>query len=189
MTQKRRNTSGQRSATSKFEENLLCSGFYESCYFSREIFLDYEHWQNIADNKRPWYEYNHSVQDRKETATVQQMIIPCINKIITSGLTTRQKEVVAKYFFSNHTQAHIAHELGISQPTVNQHLNGKKRNGKKVGGSIRKIRKIIHNMSSTGKTNHGDSQVVNILDQLLDERTSLRKSHNLIRSMLKWHSN
>ena len=53
------------------------------------------------------------------------------------------------YFLHDHTQVHIAHKLGISQPTVNQHLNGKKRNGKKVGGSIRKIRKMIHYMSSS----------------------------------------
>ena len=185
MSQKCSNTSCQRSAANKSEESLLDSEFYESSYFRREFFLDYKHWQNIDDNKRPWYEYNHNVQDRKESVAAQQMIIPCINEIIASKLTNRQKDVVTMYFLSDRTQVYIAHKLGISQPTVNQHLNGKKRNGKKIGGSIRKIKKIIHHISSAVKENHSDSQVIHILDQLLDERISLRKSHNLIRSMLK----
>jgi RNA polymerase sigma factor (sigma-70 family) len=185
MGQKRRNTSSQRSANRKHEETLLGSDFLESSILKREIFLDYEHWQSIADNKRPWYEYNHSTQDRNYTAAIQRIIIPCINEIISSALTNRQKEVVTMYFLSNHTQVHIAHELGISQPTVSQHLNGKKRKGKKIGGSIRKIRKIIHRMSSIDKVNHSESQIINILNQLLDSRTSLRKSHDLLRSMLK----
>ena len=122
------------------------SDLYDTSSFKKEIFLDYSQWQNIAEDKLLGYEYNHRTRDRKEAATIQRIIIPCLKKIIVSGLTKRQKEVVTMYFLHDHTQVHVAHELGISQPTVNQHLSGKKRNGKKIGGSIRKIRKLIHRM-------------------------------------------
>ena len=185
MRQKSRKTSRQRSAVNKSEEGFFGTEFYDSSYFRKEFFLSYKHWNNIEENRRPWYDYNHNVQDRKKTAAAQQIIIPCINEIITTKLTDRQREVVTLYFLSNHTQLYIARKLGISQPTVSQHLNGKKRNGKKIGGSVRKIRKIIHHISSAGKEDRSNSQVIHILDQLLDERITLRKSHNLIRSMLK----
>ena len=187
MTQRQRNTSGQRSANHETEWDLFDPMPCESNYFKRELFIDFNHWQNIAETKRPWYEYNHNVQSRKENDILQRMIIPCINEIITSGLTNRQKEVVSMYFLSNHTQVYIAKALGISQPTVNQHLNGKKRNGKMIGGSIRKIRKLIHRISSKKNRNHSKSHIINILDQLLDKTTTLRKSHSLIQSMLKEH--
>jgi len=169
----------------KFIQPFLDSDSCKRSCFKGEIFLDYDQWQNIAEDRLPWYEYNHSFGDRKRATAIQRMIIPCVREIITSGLTARQKEVVTMYFLRDYTQVHIAHKLDISQPTVNQHLNGKKRNGKKIGGSIRKIRKIIHYMSSTDEAHHGESHIINTLDQLLDETTSLRKSHELIRSMLK----
>ena len=171
--------------THKSKQTFSDSDSYEPSCFKREIFLDYDQWQNIAEDRLPWYEYNHSSGDRIRTAAIQRMIIPCIREIITSRLTARQKEVVTMYFLYDHTQVYIAHKLGVSQPTVNQHLNGKKRNGKKIGGSIRKIRKTIHCISSTDETHRGGSSIINTLDQLLDKTTSLRKSHELIRSMLK----
>lgn len=171
---------GQRMPTTESSRADLCE-----LGFRREIFLDYDQWQNIAEDKLPWYEYNRSSTDRKEVIAIQHMIIPCIREIIASGLTSRQKEVVTMYFLHKQTQVSIAHKLGISQPTVNQHLNGKKRNGKKVGGSIRKIKKIIHRMSSTCSSRPHKSHIINTLDQLLNETTGARKSHELMHSMLK----
>ena len=113
------------------------------------------------------------------------MIIPCIREIIASGLTSRQKEVVTMYFLHKQTQVSIARKLGISQPTVNQHLNGKKRKGKKVGGSIRRIRKVIHGMSSACNSHPHQSHIINTLDQPLNETTGIRKSYELIHCMLK----
>ena len=89
------------------------------------------------------------------------------------------------YYVDDNTQVLIARKLGISQPTVSQHLNGKKRNGKKIGGSIKKIRKIIHRMSSNHKAHYDKSHVVDTLDQLLNEKVSHRESYKLIRRILK----
>ena len=50
-------------------------------------------------------------------------------------LTARQHEVMSLRFWEDQTQVQIAERLAISQPTVNQHLTGKRRNGKKIGGA------------------------------------------------------
>lgn len=185
MTRGQEKALGQRIPNQKQKYSLSSPDSYEISFFKKEIFLDYDQWQNIAEDRRPWYEYNHSSGERKNAVSIQNMIIPCLQEIIASGLTARQKEIVMMYYLYDYTQVYIANKLGISQPTVNQHLNGKKRNGKKIGGSIRRIRKIIHRMSSAGSTHRGDSHIINALDQLLDEKNSLRNSHKLIRSMLK----
>jgi RNA polymerase sigma factor (sigma-70 family) len=176
---------GNRRPIPQYKYSLSDSELYEPSFFTKEIFLDNSQWQDIAEDKLPWYEYNRRSRERKEAAAIHRMILPCIREIIASGLTRRQKEVVTMYFLHDHTQVYIAHELGISQPTVSQHLNGKKRNGKKIGGSIRKIRKMIHYMSSTDKEHQSEFHIINILDKLLDKNTSIRKSHKLIHNMLK----
>lgn len=176
---------GQGIPNHKTISALSDSDGYEPSLFRREIFLDYDQWQNIGEDKLPWYEYNHSSTNRTEVAAIQRLIIPCIREIIVSGLTSRQREVITMYFLSGRSQVFIARKLGISQPTVSQHLKGKKRNGKKIGGSIRKIRKIIHHLSSTHQTHQGQSYIIHTLDQLLDDSTTLRKSSELIQQMLK----
>jgi DNA-directed RNA polymerase specialized sigma24 family protein len=60
--------------------------------------------------------------------------------LIASGLTQRQQEIVALYFFDGRTQVEIAAELGISQQTVSRQLFGVLRNGQRVGGAIRRLR-------------------------------------------------
>ena len=184
MTQSRGKALRQRMPTAESSQSSSDSELYES-NFRREIFLDYDQWQNIAEDKLPWYEYNRSSVDRKEVIAIQHVIIPCIREIIASGLTSRQKEIVTMYFLHKQTQVSIARKLGISQPTVNQHLNGKKRNGKKVGGSIRRIRKVIRRMSSACNSHPHQSHIINTLDQLLNETTGIRKSNELMHCMLK----
>ena len=53
----------------------------------------------------------------------------------------RQREVVELYFFAGLTLYEIADRLGILVPSVSQHLFGKVRGGKRVGGAIPKLRK------------------------------------------------
>lgn len=160
------------------------SDFNESGFFRKEIHLDFEHWQNIAENRLPWFDYNKSSKERKEYLKFKHIIVPCIKKIIVSGLTERQKEIITLYFVCNCTQTFIAKKLGISQPTVNQHLNGKKRNGKKIGGSIIKIRKIIRKKTSANPIQN-PKIIMDTLCLLLDETISLRKRRKLIRAMLR----
>lgn len=59
-----------------------------------------------------------------------------------SGLgIDRQREVVLLYFIEELNQRQIAERLGIAQQSVSEHLYGKIRNGRAVGGALRKLRK------------------------------------------------
>ena len=56
-------------------------------------------------------------------------------------LTPRQREVIALYFFEGLNQREIAEKLDISQQSVSEHLYGKERKRRAVGGALRKLRK------------------------------------------------
>ncbi|HIA48681.1 MAG TPA: sigma-70 family RNA polymerase sigma factor, partial [Candidatus Hydrogenedentes bacterium] len=58
-------------------------------------------------------------------------------------LTQRQMEVVKLHYLYGKTQEDIATILDLSQSTVSRHLFGTVRGGKKVGGAIPKLRKVI----------------------------------------------
>jgi len=48
---------------------------------------------------------------------------------------------VELYFLRELNQSQVAERLGISQQSVSEHLYGKLRNGRVVGGAIRKLRR------------------------------------------------
>jgi DNA-directed RNA polymerase specialized sigma24 family protein len=56
-------------------------------------------------------------------------------------LTDRQLAVVRLHFLAGLNQREIAARLGVSQQAVSEHLYGKVRNGRAVGGALRKLRK------------------------------------------------
>ena len=47
------------------------------------------------------------------------------------------------YFYGGKTQTEIAEILGISQQVVSKQLFGVMRQGKRVGGAIRKLEKLL----------------------------------------------
>jgi RNA polymerase sigma factor (sigma-70 family) len=65
-----------------------------------------------------------------------------IKIIISTRLTKIQREIIHLYYFKNKTQTEIAAILNISQQVVSKHLFGVIRNGKKIGGALKKIKKI-----------------------------------------------
>ncbi len=65
-----------------------------------------------------------------------------IRALIQVHLTPRQAQIVQLYFYENKTQAEIAAELGINQQVVSKHLFGVLREGRKVGGALKKLRKL-----------------------------------------------
>lgn len=69
--------------------------------------------------------------------------MPLVEKLIHKYLTPRQREIVQLYFFQQMTVYEISEQLGISVPSVSQHLFGKSRNGKIIGGAIPKLRKKL----------------------------------------------
>lgn len=69
-----------------------------------------------------------------------------IRDLIQTKLTPKQRQIVEMYFYDNKTQQEIAKELGINQQVVSKHLFGTIRNGRKVGGAVRKLRKLCEKL-------------------------------------------
>jgi RNA polymerase sigma factor (sigma-70 family) len=70
-------------------------------------------------------------------------LMPIIHRFMNEVLTARQREIVKLYFLEKRTEQEIAQHLGISAVTVSQHLFGKRRKGRLVGGAIPKLRKKL----------------------------------------------
>ena len=90
--------------------------------------------------------YYESEDDRERRYAMQSFyedVKPSVSDIIDKCLTPRQKEVVKLYYYYGKTQEDIAVILQLTQSTVSRHLFGTVRSGKKVGGAIPKLRKLI----------------------------------------------
>ena len=152
--------------------------------FFWEAHLTQGHWANLPAELATWYEYNYSLEDRLKRQQIIGEIVPVIREVIASQLTARQEQVVSLYFIGQHTQVQIAERLRISQPTVSQHLNGKRRNGKKVGGAMRRIRKSIRKEAARSRGRDDGIKMLLILDALLDDDVSYRAATKLFGSVV-----
>ena len=68
--------------------------------------------------------------------------IAALRDLVDRGLTERQRECVRLYFYEGRTQQQVADELGICRRVVSQHLFGICRDGRRVGGAMKRIRKL-----------------------------------------------
>jgi RNA polymerase sigma factor (sigma-70 family) len=73
-------------------------------------------------------------------AHAREEVFAELRALVATGLTERQRLIVERYFTDGRTQAEIAEELGISQQVVSRQLFGVMREGKRVGGAIRRLR-------------------------------------------------
>ena len=90
--------------------------------------------------------YYESEEDRERRYAMKAFydeVRPSVDAYIENCLTTRQKEVVKLYYYYGKTQEDIAVILNLTQSTVSRHLFGTVRGGKKVGGAIPKLRKLV----------------------------------------------
>ena len=78
---------------------------------------------------------------RAPNKPLHTLVNPIMN-LIGQALTQKQREATLLYFLHDKTQEEIAEIMGISRRVVSQHLFGICRNGKQVGGAIKKIRKL-----------------------------------------------
>ena len=147
------------------------------------IHLDSDHWNNLDAKHRNWSEYNSNSEQMWQREALTKTIIEIIKIEILPGLTSRQQQVIQLYFVYQLRQVQIAKILRISQPTVSQHISGKKRNGKKIGGSIHKIRKTILKKSRCRRTSSSNPAYMSVLQKLLDEKISLRKKALLFKKL------
>ncbi len=130
------------------------------------------HWGNIPADLARWYDYNYSRSSERRRRQLPLEVIPIITRLMAERLTPRQREVVGLYFWEQQTQVQIARRLAKSQPTVNQHLTGKRRNGKKIGGAIRRMRKAVRAEAARGEKD--SARMLQVLVGLLDGEQALR---------------
>jgi predicted transcriptional regulator len=90
-----------------------------------------------------WYETETDRERRHALNEFFSAVLPVIRTHIDTRLTDRQREILHLYYFCNKSQEDIAEILSLTQSTVSRHLFGTVRNGRKVGGAIPKLKKIV----------------------------------------------
>lgn len=66
-----------------------------------------------------------------------------VREAVASALTEKQRAVVEACFFEGLSQGDAARRLGISQQVVSKTLHGAPRDGRLVGGALRKLREAL----------------------------------------------
>jgi RNA polymerase sigma factor (sigma-70 family) len=66
-----------------------------------------------------------------------------VRAAVASALTRKQREVVEAYFFEGLSQPEIARRLGVSQQVVHKRLYGVVRDGRPIGGALRRLRAVL----------------------------------------------
>lgn len=90
-----------------------------------------------------WFEDEVDRARRTAMREFFEEVAPEVSNLIENELTGRQREVIKLYYYHGKTQEDIAAILDLTQSTVSRHLFGTSRGGKKVGGAVPKLRKII----------------------------------------------
>lgn len=70
-------------------------------------------------------------------------LVEILRELVETRLTSRQRAIVEMYYFEGATQEEIAARLGIAQQVVSRQLFGATRNGKRVGGAIKRLRDVL----------------------------------------------
>ena len=147
--------------------------------YRRERRLSQEHWQDIADPRSDGDAADSA--DLGETRRrIVAMALPELREIISEALTPRQREVWRLYHFSpgGSTQQRVGEELSIRQPTVSQHLTGKVRDGRKIGGALRRVQACIRKRIQTWNSGTPGLQTLEVFDALLGKAISRRTAQS-----------
>ena len=107
-----------------------------------EVTLSDAGWRRFTTQDHPYFESDEDLDDRHARDEHARAMRRELETVIAEVLTDRQREVVELYFFAEMNQRQIGEQLGISQQAVSEHLYGKQRGGKAVGGALRKLRKV-----------------------------------------------
>lgn len=106
-----------------------------------EVFLDTNELDKFPYESIWGYRSPEERKEQLKRRKQRQQILNVVLDIIESELTQRQRECIKLYFFMEKTQNEIAEILGISRRVVSQHIYGILRDGKRIGGAVKKIRK------------------------------------------------
>lgn len=108
-----------------------------------ELTTGSEYLENLPSTRALWYEDDEDRERRYAFEEFFEEVQPVVHQLLDAKLTSRQREVVKLYYIYGKTQEDIATILDLTQSTVSRHLFGTMRRGKKVGGAIPKLRKLI----------------------------------------------
>src|SRR5687768_5439071 len=78
--------------------------------------------------------------DAEAIAAARAAVVEQVAVIVANTLTDKQRRIVELYFYDGRSQTDVAAELGISQQAVSRQLFGVMRNGRRVGGAVRRLR-------------------------------------------------
>ena len=106
-----------------------------------EISFDFDKLTEFDSSRSLWYETDAERESRWMREDRQEQIMPRLMEIIEDKLTPKQRQAVILYFFGCKTQEEIGLIMGIPHQVVSQHIHGIRRNGKKIGGAIARLRK------------------------------------------------
>ena len=106
-----------------------------------EVTLAAESWQRFSQENRLGHVPPEDLAERHERLDRARGLWASVRRLMDEVLTDRQREIILLYFFEDLNQRQIGERLGISQQAVSEHLYGKMRNGRAVGGALRKLRK------------------------------------------------
>lgn len=145
-----------------------------------EIYYTAEQWDRFAFKQWQWrsQETPEEAEERLQTEHEMSLVVLDFTALV---LTPRQQQVVDLYCLEGRTQQEVANILGISQQTVSQHLMGKLRGGRQIGGAFHKLRKAIHTAASAraGQSNRR-ARILWVFDNLLDSSITRRRARELI---------
>jgi len=113
-----------------------------------EVPTDFATLDRVPASGGLYYETEEDRERRYAMKNFYEEVRPSVDDYIDRCLTARQKEVVKLYYYYGKTQEDIAVILQLTQSTVSRHLFGTVRGGKKVGGAIPKLRKLIDKAES-----------------------------------------
>lgn len=114
-----------------------------------EVSADSDYLENLPADRGLWFETEEDRERRNAFSEFFADVKPTVLELVDAKLTKRQMEVVKLHYLYGKTQEDIATILDLSQSTVSRHLFGTVRGGKKVGGAIPKLRKVIDKAENT----------------------------------------
>lgn len=88
-------------------------------------------------------------QAAAERERLKDKAVALIRELIRTRLTERQRQVVELYFQESKSECEIAEILHVSQQVVSKHLYGVLREGRRVGGALKKLRELCDQLGIT----------------------------------------
>ena len=149
----------------------------------RETLRTPEQWEQVALKQWLWRspDSTEETEERQQTAHEMGLVVQVF---MLSSLTLRQRQVVELYCLEGLAQVEVATALGITQATVSQHLMGKLRGGRHVGGAFRKIRKAIRKKARLrAKESTRPVEILTAFSELLDSSITRRRASDIIRGL------